>query len=317
MPVDFVLDAELSVLTEHYRIMDIALEKGGEENIRRIYRRGRLVGSSVYHASRVPRLMEIARQVIRDEAARGRDFPSGTVFWADSLTGARGRLSRTWWAPEGGIYLCLVIFPVLLQEHWHFYSMGAGVALAQILREWGVDARIRWVNDVLVHGRKVAGILTETYPSPGGEGSFILIGLGLNVNIRDFPAELPQAGSLSLATGLPWPLRPLIAHILARTGWIFGSIEDWEARGLDEDGMPGVRTDRLNPVIRAWNLVSSTPGQRVAYGMDADNRPEFYGLAHGLDPKGGLRIRMDSGEMVTVWSGEVRHLGRPPEGMLR
>ncbi len=312
MFTDFVDDPEMRALIDLYRVRDVALSNGEGNRKRRVFRRAQVVGSSVHHVSQTARLMELARQIIQKEAGRGRDFPSGTVFWADALTGARGRLSRTWWAPRGGIYLCLVLFPVMLQERWHLYSMGAGVAVAQILREWGVDARIRWVNDVLVHGRKVAGILTETCQAPGGEGSFLLIGLGLNVNVDNFPDELPQAGSLSLVTGRPWPIRPLTAHILARMGWIFGSLEDWEAGLLEEAAWGG--KEAQNPVTAAWGLISSTLGQRVAYGMDADNNPEFYGLAHGLDPEGGLRIQTDSGEKITVWSGEVRYLDEPLPG---
>ncbi len=315
MKADLVHDLIMEQMINHFRIRDFALEDSTDPKASRILRRSRVVGSSVYFKRKAVRLMDLARSAIREQGQRGRTFPTGTVFMAQTLTGARGRLARSWWAPEGGIYLCIVLYPVLLEEHWHLYSLGAGVAVAQVLREWGVDARLRWVNDVLVKGRKVAGILTETSRDPEGEGSYILIGLGVNVNTLDFPPELPEAGSLSLATGRKWPVRALAAHILARTGWVFGSLEEWEAGHLDQ--LEWVRRPQENPVVRSWKQINSTLGKRVVYGLDVENAPELRGTAVDMDPDGGLKIQTDSGEVITVWSGEVRYLGPSPGDMPR
>ena len=310
-------DHDMERMVDRYRARDFALEGAGDERASRILRRSMVVGSSVYFVRGASRLMELARRIVADREGRGVSFPSGTVYMAGNLPGARGRLSRSWWAPEGGIYLCIAFHPVLLEKNWHLYGLGAGVAVAQVLREWGVDARLRWVNDVMLGEKKVAGMLAEVVKGGHGtdEWACMLLGLGLNVNMDGFPPDLPHAGSLMLSTGRAWPIRPLAAHILARTGWVFGGLEDWEAGVLEElewgHEPPG------NPVVRAWRQVASTLGQRVAYGLDAENSPEFFGLALDMDWDGGLKIATDEGQEVKVFSGEVRPPGHVAGGRPR
>ena len=296
---------ELKRLIMHHQSRDFVINTDLDAEAReKILRRAKIVGREVYHYTSADRLMSLARQAILQADGNGTDLPSGFIWWADSLARARGRMGRIWWAPEGGLYLCLALYPSLLTRNWSFYNLGAGVAIAQVLRERGVSAKIRWINDVLINGRKVAGILTEVVRAPNSGQTYLLFGIGINVNMETFPEDLVFATSLSIATCKHWSIKELAAQILARIGWLFGLIHQWESDCLDAEPVCVPQ----NPVIRAWNLLSDTPGRRVVYGLNAELDPELEAFAQGLAPDGSLRLTLDNGEEVRVNSGEIRYV---------
>ncbi|MEA3385094.1 MAG: biotin--[acetyl-CoA-carboxylase] ligase [Thermodesulfobacteriota bacterium] len=295
---------ELKRLIMHYQIRDSVRSAGLDAETReKILRRARVVGHKIYHYREADRLMPLAGQAILQADSNGTDLLSGCVWWADSLILARGRIGRSWWAPKGGLYLCLALYPSLFTENWSFYNMGAGVAIAQVLREKGVSAKIRWINDILIKGRKIAGILTEAVRAPNSGQTYLLFGIGINANMEIFPADLAFATSLSITTGKHWHTKELAARILARIGWIFGLIHQWESDCLNTE--PGYLPQ--NPVIRDWNLLSDTMGRRVIYGLNAELNPEFDAMAQGIAPDGSLILTLDNGEEVRVNSGEIRY----------
>jgi len=110
------------------------------------------------------------------------DGESEIAVVAGEQTGARGRLGREWNAPSGGIYLSLVCRPDLPPARAPVYTLAAAVATAEALREVGVDAGIKWPNDVLVDGRKLVGILTEM-EGEADRVSWIVVGIGINANV--------------------------------------------------------------------------------------------------------------------------------------
>jgi len=296
---------ELKRLITYHQIRDSVINTGLDTETReKILRRARVVGHEVYYYRKADRLMPLAGQAILRADSNGTDLPSGCVWWADSLVQARGRIGRSWWAPTGGVYLCLALYPSLFTENWSFYNLGVGVAVAQVLREKGVSAKIRWINDVLIKGRKMAGILTEAVRAPNSGQAYLLFGIGINANMETFPEDLAFATSLSITTGKHWHTKELAARILARIGWIFGLIHQWESDCLNTE--PGYLPQ--NPVIRDWNLLSDTPGRRVIYGLNAELNPEFEALAQGLAPDGSLMLTLDNGEGVRVNSGEIRYI---------
>lgn len=295
---------ELKRLITHYQIRDSVIKTGLDKETReKILRRARVVGQEVYYYKKTDRLMPLARKTILQADSNGTDLPSGCVWWAGSLNHARGRLGRSWWAPDGGLYLCLALYPSLFPENWSFYNLGVGVAIAQILREGEAPAKIRWINDVLIKGRKIAGILTEAVRTTNSGQTYLLFGIGINANIKTFPENLASATSLAITTDKYWATIELAAQILARIGWIFGLIHQWESDCLNAE--PGCLPQ--NPVIREWNLLSDTPGRRVIYGLNAELNPEFEALAQELAPDGSLILTLDNGEEIRVDSGEIRY----------
>jgi BirA family biotin operon repressor/biotin-[acetyl-CoA-carboxylase] ligase len=141
------------------------------------------------------------------------DEAEGTMAATDLQTQGRGRLGRTWEAPSGRALL----FSVLLHPRppmalWPELSLVAGDAVAAALREQtGVAAELSHPNDVLIEGRKVAGILPEATVGR------VVLGIGVNVNqtTEELPAETPKpATALRMETGREWPRAPLLAAIL-------------------------------------------------------------------------------------------------------
>lgn len=159
------------------------------------------------------RVIDSTNACARSLAAGG--APHGTVVTAGEQSAGRGRQGRTWSAAAGrGLLGSIVIRdPVAL------LPLAAGVAVAEVVEEAveGVSAALKWPNDVLVAGRKVAGILVEGRPQEG----WAVVGVGLNVALRvvDFPAELRSvAGTLGLA---PADIEPILCDLLGRLGeWI-------------------------------------------------------------------------------------------------
>lgn len=214
------------------------------------------------------RLTDSTNARARELARRG--VPHGAVVTAAEQTAGRGRQGRTWTAASGRALLCSVV----IRDPPRLLPLAAGVAVAEVA---GGQARIKWPNDILVHGRKVAGILVEGRPQEG----WAVVGVGLNVAIRapeDFPAELREsAGTLGLA---PEAIEGTLDALLDR-------LEAWI--GAPEPG--------LLEAVRARDALLGCP-VRWAGGS---------GVAAGIDDEGRLVVEAESG-VVRLDAGEV-HLG--------
>ncbi len=263
------------------------------------------LGRYSVHVKKGYDLFDLAQRAIDEAETSGKDIVSGSLWAADELTHAKGRFNRTWHAPQGGAYFVLAIYPNLERSYWSLYTLACGVAIAQIIREWGCDAGVRWINDVLLHGKKIAGVLTKSYQARLSRQTYLLLGIGINVNTASFPDHLPEAGSLFLETGKRWPIWDLASHIIARLGWLIASAEQWEAeqiKGLDE-------CDTLcNPIVYAWKRCNVTLKRPISFGYNIEQEVEFTGIAHSMEQDGSLNIVLESGEMVNMNSGEIRFL---------
>jgi BirA family transcriptional regulator, biotin operon repressor / biotin---[acetyl-CoA-carboxylase] ligase len=213
------------------------------------------------------RLVDSTNERARALAQRG--APHGTLVTAREQSSGRGRQGRTWTAPPGRALLCSLV----LRDPPRLLPLTVGVAVAEVV---GDSARVKWPNDVLVDGRKVAGILVEGRP----QEAWAVAGIGLNVAVResDFPPELRErAGTLGLA---PEDVEPMLARLLA-------ALERWIA----ED------PDTVLDALRARDALLGRP-VRWAGGS---------GDAAGVDGDGRLVVATAAGR-VTLEAGEV-HLG--------
>lgn len=268
-----------------------------------IIRRGSDVGCNITFLNKVDRLMPIARKEAMDLDRLGLDMPSGKTWIASSLSHARGRGVRTWWAPTGGIYICLALAPVLMRRHWGLYSLSLGVSVAEVLRDWGFDARIRWINDVMLADRKVVGILAESFRVPNASTDYILFGIGVNVNMLSFPKEISHiATSLAIERGKSIPENRLCAHIIARIRWNFGLLHFWESRLLSSYHPPE------NPIVSNFKTLTDSIGKRVVFGSDAELEPELEAWVKDVDESGNLLLLLDDGQSLLVNAGEVRYV---------
>jgi BirA family transcriptional regulator, biotin operon repressor / biotin---[acetyl-CoA-carboxylase] ligase len=214
-----------------------------------------------------------------DEAkARARaGAPDGTVVVAAQQTGGRGTRGRAWHAPAGGLYLSMVLREV---RDPHLLTMALGNAVADALEVAGLEPRLKWVNDVMSNGKKVAGILAES-ESTGAHLDFIIAGIGVNVNghASHFPAALRAIATtledeLACESCIP-DLEALVLDACAR--WI----------GL-------VREGRTREVLEQYRARDALPGALVR--IEADGKP-VEGTAEGIDDQGRLLVR----------SGGVQH----------
>lgn len=274
-----------------------------------IVRYGSIVGSVIECHTSLPRAMEYARRNIAASAGSGRAFPSGTVILADTMSQCRGRFTRSWHAPPGGVWGCMVYANTLLPRSRNFIPLAAGIACCEAVREYGGTAgTIRWVNDVLCGGKKLAGFLVEGYVEPVHGEEFALIGFGINVNNTSFPDELADtAVSLKQVLGREVDLAAFTTVFLARLAWNFGILCYEEGRELSGESLSGRNGRHL--LLEQWLNLSDTVGRRVVYGFDVMTAPQYQAEVLGLDATGGLILALDDGFVKTELSGEVRYLG--------
>jgi len=218
----------------------------------------------------------------RELAAEGAEH--GTVVTADEQTAGRGRQGRTWTAPPGKALLYSAIVRPLDDRHL-MLPLAVPLAVCEAAEELardlvqgdkapGFHCGVKWPNDVLVDGRKVAGILAEARPQAG----WAVLGIGLNVAVRlgDLPAELRDtAGTLGLG---PADVEPVLARLL-------GELD--AALALAPDALLAAYRERDALAGRA---VTWAGGRGAAVGIDADGR-----LLVDLD--GGGRTALDAGEV--------------------
>ena len=213
---------------------------------------------------------------------------------ADEQTGGRGRLGREWAAPSGGVWASVLTRPSLPPAHVPVLTLAAAVAATDACRECGVDARIKWPNDVLVPdgpdapdrgGRKLVGILTEM-EGEADRVSWVVVGIGVNANVE--VGALPSgATSLRDQLGEDVDRRRFTQRLLERYHGLTGA------------------PDRILP---AWRERTATLGSRVR--VETADRT-FRGTAVDIEFPGALVV--DTGdERVRVHAGDCDHL-RPAE----
>ncbi len=279
------------------------------EVVEAVYRYGAPVASRIEHLPRAGRLMDLARQRIDEYEARDHSFPTGMLFLADTLTGSRGRFQRLWHAPPGGLWLTLVMANTLLPASTALYPMAAGAACCEAIRAHGIEAWVKWVNDVHLGGRKLCGILCETYRSRRFGDEYLLIGVGINVNNVDFPGELAGlATSMRTVLGREIDLPSFADLLLAKFSWYFGLLCHDEAERLAEDAY-GEGQGASGLLLPAWLELSDTIGRTVRFGFDVQQKPQYLAKVLGLAPDGGLILRqLASGEELIEHSGEILYV---------
>ncbi|WP_055493344.1 biotin--[acetyl-CoA-carboxylase] ligase [Streptomyces sp. TP-A0356] len=228
-------------------------------------------------------------------AAAGR-AAEGTVLVAEEQNAARGRLDRTWTAPaRSGLFFSVLLEPAGVPlARWGWLPLLAGVAVATgLTRAAGVDTALKWPNDVLVtvgdDERKAGGILAER----AGEGA-VVIGIGINVTLREDELPVPTAGSLALAGARTTDRDPLLRAVLR-------SLEDWYGRWRAAGGDPAA-----SGLQQTYAAGSATLGRLVRAELPGDR--SITGEAVAIDGDGRLVLATEEGVQEPVGAGDVVHL---------
>jgi BirA family transcriptional regulator, biotin operon repressor / biotin---[acetyl-CoA-carboxylase] ligase len=223
-----------------------------------------------------------------DEAKRAAKdgAPHGATWVAEQQTAGRGRQGRAWVSPRGENLLFSVLLRVACPpSRLPPLALVAGLAVRDAVARAAPDAdvHIKWPNDVLVGGRKLAGVLVEAI-TIGSRVEAVVIGVGINVHTRAFPEELEdRATSVSLVARDPPDRATILADVLA---------------GLDRD-LHVVVSRGLGLVGRRLEASDALHGRRVR--SDAGDE----GIASGIDEEGRLLVRRDDGVMARWSAGEV------------
>ncbi|KAA1372975.1 biotin--[acetyl-CoA-carboxylase] ligase [Aeromicrobium fastidiosum] len=221
-------------------------------------------------------------------AAARRGAPEGTVHTADVQTAGRGRLDRSWSSPPGsGVIVSVLLRPdAVPAARWVWLPLLVGLAVDATVHECGVESGLKWPNDVLVDGRKIAGILLERVETDLGPAA--VIGVGLNVSLRRDELPVETATSLVLE-GATETDRTIVLRAFLRN--LEALYRAWSASGGDPAA--GIRDSYVRRCV--------TIGATVRVTLSADEVVE--GLATGLDEHG--RILVDG---RAISAGDITHL---------
>lgn len=232
----------------------------------------------MHYFPEVTSTMHIARDMAR------RDCPHFTVVVAGRQQKGRGRLGRTWLSSEGGLYFTVVTRPHLSPVLSHRINFTASLVLARTLQNMlGVAAGVKWPNDILVDGKKIAGLLSEMEAEDDAV-SFVNIGIGLNVN-NDPSRREPKASSLKKILGREIARKEILAKFL----------DAFENR---------IQDDTFDRVIAEWKQYTVTLNAHVKV---VTTRDVSEGVAIDVDENGALILELADGSTKRVIYGDCFH----------
>jgi BirA family biotin operon repressor/biotin-[acetyl-CoA-carboxylase] ligase len=214
----------------------------------------------------------------------------GAVVFAESQTKGRGRLGRKWVSPERkGLWFSILLRPDLRPQETTQLTVASATALRRAIQsETGLKQEIKWPNDILIGGKKVAGILTEL-SAELDRVKHVILGIGVDVNLgaNEFPAELRRtATSLKIESGRTIDRAELAAAIL---------------RELDFD-YARICAGKFTAVADEWEAQCATIGRDVTIQIGGR---KIRGRAESLDDDGALLVRTEHGRLERITGGDV------------
>jgi BirA family biotin operon repressor/biotin-[acetyl-CoA-carboxylase] ligase len=238
----------------------------------------RFIGQNIIYHPILTSTMETARR----EAHRS--APEGTVIIAGEQTAGRGRLQRTWFSPGGNIALSIILYldttglPFLIM----IASLAAAFAIESVT---GLKTQIKWPNDILIRGKKVAGILIEN-ALKGDRVDYAVIGIGINLDLH--PDNISEISNTATS------LEGEFGETVSREDVISSLLTEFERLYLQ---LPSAE-----PIFKAWRDRLVTLGQKITATWGEDT---IRGIAESVDKSGALMIRLADGSLTKVVAGDV------------
>ena len=213
--------------------------------------------------------------------------PEGTLALAEFQSAGRGRLGRSWEVPEGtSVMMSILLRPKFEPQYAPMLTLVMGMAVAKAVKKLGFDVSIKWPNDVVVSHKKICGILTEMGVRDG-KIDYAVIGVGINVNIREFPEEMAdKATSLYLESG----------------------------KEFDRSQIPGLVMEAFEEYYEKFAATCDLSGLKEEYESILANydqpvrvlaKEPYEGVARGITDGGELLVEKTDGTIVAVSAGEV------------
>ena len=213
--------------------------------------------------------------------------PEGTLALAEFQSAGRGRLGRSWEVPEGtSVMMSILLRPKFEPQYAPMLTLVMGMAVAKAVKKLSFDVSIKWPNDVVVSHKKICGILTEMGVRDG-KIDYAVIGVGINVNIREFPEEMAdKATSLYLESG----------------------------REFDRSQIPGLVMEAFEKYYEKFAATCDLSGLKEEYESILANynqpvrvlaKEPYEGVARGITDGGELLVEKTDGTIVAVSAGEV------------
>lgn len=240
------------------------------------------LGREIYYYPSIGSTNEEAKRLAQEGALHG------SLVIAEEQTGGKGRMGRTWISPPRvGIWMSIILRPSLKPHEAPRITMTSAVAAAKAIRKsTGADCRIKWPNDLLIEGKKVAGILTEMSSDMDGI-NYVVTGIGINVNNEDFPEELKEtATSLKLVCGKNIDRLEVLTEFLSDFEEYYRYLEAGEFKN----------------VLQEWRVLCCNLGRRVKI---AGRNFALEGIALDVDDDGALLVKSESGTVERILSGDV------------
>ncbi|MGB7069177.1 MAG: biotin--[acetyl-CoA-carboxylase] ligase [Pyrinomonadaceae bacterium] len=212
----------------------------------------------------------------------------GLVILAAEQTGGRGRLGRTWVSTkDAGLYFSVILRPRFEIQYFPLITLMAGVSVHEAIEGFGLNPDLKWVNDVLVGGKKISGILAEATETPSGTA--VIVGIGVNLRSFGYPPEIVgTATSIEHELGTVLDAEAVLEHLTKRM------IKNWNTLNLS-DGPEQIRQNWTNRSSYAY-------GKRVVAVTDEG---KVNGTTNGIESDGALRITLDDGTIRVIRAGDV------------
>lgn len=230
--------------------------------------------------------IDSTNEEIKRKAAEG--AAEGLVIAADMQTAGKGRRGRAWQSPAGkNLYFSILLRPEVKPDKASMVTLLMAVAVQKAAAAVSsTETLIKWPNDVIMHGKKITGILTEMYLK-GEEIDFVVIGTGVNVKAQTFPEELVNASDIETESGREISRKELLEVIVDE---FFVLYEEY------------VKTGNLRFAKETYEKALVNKDREV---LILDPAGEYRAVAEGIDEKGELLVRMADGTVRTVYAGEV------------
>ncbi len=211
----------------------------------------------------------------------------GSLVLADMQHAGKGRLGRSFFSPSGsGIWMSLILKPEIVPAKASMITLVGALAIQAAMKDFGIESGIKWPNDIVVNGKKVTGILTEMRAEPG-HVDYVILGIGINVNMTDFPDELEAvATSMSLVSGKTYERAEIVRRFLEH-------FDDYYQKFLTTGDLSSLKETYNQHLIHRNKHIHVHEIRRV-----------WAGISLGINELGELIVQGPEGD-VEVRSGEV------------